>query len=332
MENPIGVQDAIDLFRETNYPKELYANVDNQESLVPGGFDKRLIYVDFIRNYGQLSGPPVEDPDAVDNYNFTEYFLEHVGEEYKQIGRLRDDKQQFTFYPIKHLDEQGKPTKIPKKADKQYDLYLTNVPTIPVTDENDAEKRSFTPLRDDYIFIVYPKYTLRGVRPFDYMRFKTPTYPPCLETRGMPDNYQPDDPIESEQAFKNINIVRSGMPPVNGKPQQQMPIFHRPKYYRDAEGQTIKEQISSVPGKTEPCLLREGFNELPDDYKTNTAFKCARKKYVIDYDPDKTGYDGGTYWKGDYNWESYTFWQITRILDVPRGFQAFFTRGLSRIY
>ena len=35
---------------------------------------------------------------------------------------------------------------------------------------------------------------------------------------------------------------------------------------------------------------------------------------------------------GTHNWEGYNFWQITRILDAPKAFQAFLTRGISRLY
>ena len=303
MTNPIGVQDAIDLLRESEYFKQV--DVDKSQFNFA---QERWIYMDFIRNYGQLSsGDPIREnsgANRVEVKNF-ELFKENVGYDLKQTGRQRDDKQTFQFYPIKHLNKNGKPQTVEHRVrvsdittTTTYDLYMNNVPTIPITDENDAERRAFTPLKDDYIFIVYPRITtLRGVKPFDYMRFPTPSCPPCLETI-LPDGYEPGDVVE-ESDIPTINITRPEFDTV-------MPILHRPIYQRDNEGQTLKDSSG------EPILDDRG--------------------YILDYDPDKMDYDGNTYWRGEYNWENYTFWQITRILDVPAGFQAFFTRGLSIIY
>ena len=33
-----------------------------------------------------------------------------------------------------------------------------------------------------------------------------------------------------------------------------------------------------------------------------------------------------------FDWSGYVFWQITRILDVPAGFQAFFTKGIGDMF
>lgn len=261
----------------------------------------RVIEMDFIRNYGQLSTAdpnliqspiPARNPIEIDNFDI---FKDNVGYDYKQTGRQRDDKQKLEFYPIKLLGKDGKP-----KTYNDDQIYLNDVPTVPVTDENDAEKRSFTPLRDDYIFIIYPEVTIRGVKQLDYMRFKTPTCPPCLETI-LPTGYQTGDRI-TESEWQDINIVREIAP------SSAIPILHRPKYERNAEGQTVKDAQGN------PYRVDNDGNRTDD--------------YYLDYD----GSDSNPEWKGDYNWESYTFWQITRILDVPQGFQAFFTRGLSIIY
>ena len=263
--------------------------------------EKRIIEMDFIRNYAQLSSgePKASEPDY---RGFKDYFKKNIGYDLKQTGRQRDDKQEFNFYPIKCLDKNGKP-KIYKAngSDPGKQIYLNDVPTIPTTDENDAEKRSFTPLRDDYIFIVYPEVTIRGIKPFDYMRFPTPTCPPCLETI-LPDGYEPGNMI-TESDFQEINIVREV------KPSSPIPILHRPKYERNAKDQTVKDENG------EPYRVDNDGNRTND--------------YYLDYELDS---DGEPEYKGEYNWENYTFWQITRILDVPAGFQAFFTRGLSIIY
>ena len=323
MTTPIGVQDTIDIFGESpsrGYPQK--AQVDTNKAMVPEGFQENVIYMDFIRNYGQLSsGEPKEPPDGIANKselrNF-QHFKENVGFEYKQTGRQRDDKQTFQFYPIKHLDKYGKHTTFDSE-NTVYELYLNRVPCIPVTDENNAERRSFTPLRDDYIFIIYPRFTIRGVKPFDYMRFKTPTCPP--NPRTEPETLQVDEVIQEEQIK---NIARMCMPPVESitntkhreihREHYGTPIFHRPKYERvgDSESNTVKDE--------------DGIPYRVDNNGDRT------EDYYLDYNPDIMDYEENIYWKGDYNWENYTFWQITRILDVPRGFQAFFTRGLSIIY
>ena len=259
---------------------------------------KRVISMDFIRNYGQLSIHCDDPRNPVESRSF-EMFKKNVGFELKQTGRQREDKQQLEFYPIKLIDKNGKHKTY--KDDGETQIYLNDVPTIPVTDENDAERNSYTPIRDDYLFVIYPEVTIRGIKELDYMRFPTPSCPPCLDTI-LPADYEPGDRITPED-YENINIVREV------KPSGPIPILHRPKYERDAEDQTIKDQNG------EPYRVDNNGNRTDD--------------YYLDYELDDAG---NVIYKGDYNWENYTFWQITRILDVPQGFQAFFTRALSHIF
>ena len=138
--------------------------------------EKRIISIDFIRNYGQLSSHCDDPRNPVESRSF-EMFKKNVGFEFKQTGRQRDDKQILEFYPIKLINKKGK-----HQTYKGDQIYLNDVPTIPVTDENDAERRAFTPIHDDYLFVIYPEVTIRGIKELDYMRFPTPSCPPRPNT------------------------------------------------------------------------------------------------------------------------------------------------------
>ena len=232
---PIGVNDAIRLLRESKFLD--LCNVKLPDETIKGrpqfGADpRRIIYMDFLRDYSGI-GTLDHDPDS--------RFLDRVGD--PQFGRQRDDKQCLRLYPIKHLLENGKPATF-SSGDNDYQLYLTSVPTAPITDETDAERGAYIPMREDYIFVVYPKYIMRGVRELDYMRFCTPTYPPCLE-ESLPEGYEEGDTLTEEQA-ENINIIRYPFPEINNKKQPGMPIFHRLKYVRDDNDQTLKDEHGNL--------------------------------------------------------------------------------------